>query len=266
MSAFQKVIKYFAIGLAALIIVSIITAIISAGSFLTGYFFGRDNTTIIDSKTIEESINKLDIELKYANLEIKEGKELKVDVTSKDIEVTTKDNILSIKDKNIKRFINTKRELIVIYLPQGTIFDEIDIDNGVGKLNIEKIITNKADLDLGVGKSTIEYIKADDIMIDTGTGSLEINDCELNNANISVGIGALSIKGIFTGDSTIDSGIGSTNINLLDSKDNYKLVFSKGIGSIKFNSDNVRNDTTTGDGNNTIKIDGGIGSINVTTK
>lgn len=263
MTAFQKIIKYFAIAFAAIIIVSIITAIVTVGSTITGIFLGKDNTTIIDSQVINENISNLDIELKYAKLEIKESTEFKVDITSKDINVSTKDNTLIIKDTSNKRFINTKREQVILYIPEDIIFDNIKISNGTGNLTISKLITTKADLNLGVGSTTIDYIKADSIIIDTGTGSFRINDGELNDSKISIGVGSLHIKGILTGNNDIDCGIGSTTIELKDTKDNYKFLFSKGIGSIKLNGEAIKNDSTIGDGETIIKIDGGIGSISV---
>ena len=44
------------------------------------------------------------------------------------------------------------------------------------------------------------------------------------------------------------------------------LKLNKGIGTIKVNDEEIKNDTTIGTGDNIINISGGVGSINIDFK
>lgn len=61
----------------------------------------------------------------------------------------------------------------------------------------------------------------------------------------------------------IDAGVGSLKLNINGKKEDYKIKVSKGIGAIRINGDEVSNDSTTGNGENYIEIDGGIGDIRI---
>ena len=180
------------------------------------------------------------------------------------IKIDVKDNKLIINDSTKKRFISSTRETVNLYIPKN-IFNEVTIKNGAGDLNIDSVITDKLYLDLGVGKTTINYLKANESKIETGVGKLSIIDGELNNTNIDIGVGSASIRALLTGDNTIDAGVGETKLELIGNKNDYKIKFNKGIGSIKYNNENVSDNSTIGDGNTMISIDGGIGSFIVKT-
>lgn len=263
MTAFQRVIKYLAIALAIFIIFSIFSVIGELGSGIFGFLLNRTNTTIVDTININNAINTIDIDLKYANLDIKKSDVFKVEISNKKINVEESDNKLTIKD-NSKKFISNTKETVILYLPDYVLNDTI-INTGAGDLNIEYLITNNLNLDLGVGKTIIDYIEATKSTIKTGVGTLIINDAKLNNSDIDIGIGKSIIRGILTGDNTIDAGVGETTLELVGNKNDYKIKFNKGIGNIKYNNENVANNSTIGDGNTTISIDGGIGNFIVKT-
>ena len=237
MTAFQRVIKYLAIALAIFLIFTIVSVIAELGTGIFGFLLHKTNTTIVDTVLITDPITDLDIELKNANLDIKESDTLKVEISNKNIQVDVKDNKLIIKDSTKKRFISSTRETIILSIPES-IFNKVIIKNGAGDLNIDTIITDYLDLDLGVGASTVNYLKANESKIKTGVGKMIINDGELNNSNIDIGVGSASIKAILTGDNTIDAGVGATTLLLIGNKDDYKIKFNKGIGSIKYNNEN----------------------------
>ena len=65
------------------------------------------------------------------------------------------------------------------------------------------------------------------------------------------------------GNSKIECGVGAVELNLLGNQENYQLNVEKGIGSIYVADKIYNNDDTIGNGNNHLKIEGGIGSIKV---
>ena len=263
MTAFQRIIKYLAIALAIFIIFSIFSVIGELGSGIFGFLLNRTNTTIVDTINVSNSVSSIDIDLKYANLNIKKGDTFKVDISNKKISVEESNNKLIIKDTT-KKFMSNTKESVILYIPDY-VLDDVLINTGVGDLKIESLITNYLNLDLGVGKTTIDYIEATKSKIKTGAGKLNINDGKLNNSDIDIGVGKATIKASFTGDNSIDAGVGETILGLIGNTNEYKINFSKGIGSIKYNDKMIGNNTTIGDGINSISIEGGIGNFIVKT-
>ena len=263
MTAFQRVIKYLAIALAIFIIFSIFSVIGELGSGIFGFLLNRTNTTIVDTIDINNNITSIDIDLKYANLDIKKSDTFKVEISNKKINVEEKNDKLIIKDST-KKFISNTKETVILYLPDYELNDFL-LKIGAGDLNIEYLITNNLNLDLGVGKTNIDYIESTKSKIETGVGKLNINDGILNNSDIDIGVGKAVVRVILTGDNTIDAGVGETTLELIGNKNDYKIKFNKGIGNIKYNNENVANNSTIGDGNTTIRIDGGIGNFIVKT-
>ena len=262
MTTAQKVIKYVAIAFAIFLVVGIIDTIISIGSGITSFF---DNTKLAKTETTElkEDSKTLNIELAASSLEIKKGEKIKIEVTGDDITVEEKDNKINIEEKIQKWSFNRKASAVVLYLPDEYAFEEAVIKTGAGKLNVQNIKATKLSLSLGAGKATIDNVVSEKTKIETGAGELVIKKGKLGDSKIEVGVGKLSITAEFIENAEIETGIGSNNIKLLPTENDYKIEFKKGIGNINYNGKSVANDSTIGEGSNFIKIEGGIGSINV---
>lgn len=263
MTTFQKVIKYVAIAFAIFIIFAVINTIINVGRGITGSFI-REESTKYNTKELDSLSSYLDIKLSASNLEIKKGEKLKVETNSEDVKISENDNKIIIEEKAKRWYFNSKLSSVILYVPEDLKFDDVRIETGAGKLSITSLETDSLKLMLGAGKTTINKIVSNNAKIETGAGEFIIKDGKLNDAKIEVGVGRLEIKAEITGDSKIESGVGSIKLSLLG--EDYKIVFNKGIGSINFNGKSVKDDTTIGDGINTIKINGGVGSINVKTE
>ena len=261
MTAFQKVIKYLAIGFAIFLIFTIVSGITAAISGIGSIFTKKENTKIIEKKDLNSLSSYLDIDLKRATLNIKKSNRLYVEVSSNDIKISEKENKVIIEDKSKKSIFNYKKETVNLYVPEDFKYDLISIDTGAGDLNIEYLNTKKLLLELGAGKTVIDSVYSDNSKINTGAGSFTINDGQLTDTNIDVGVGKLEVKAKFYGKNKIDTGVGSVKLILIDN--DYGLHIDKGIGSITLNGDKIKKDSYYGNGENTIDISGGIGSINI---
>lgn len=269
MTTFQRVVKYLAIALAAIIIVNIFSAIFF-GIYHIGYIFGDDNEKI--TKVVEKKLNNknnisvLDIKLKYTELEIKNGSEFRIKTNNKNIQIKENYNEISIEEKGKSWNLNNKNKKLIIYLP-NTEFDKIDIEAGAGKIDAESITTSNFELEIGAGKTEFDKLNVlHNAKIDGGVGSTKILDGSINNLDLEMGVGEFVINSKLIGNNTIETGVGSLNINLLDSIKNYSMKVEKGIGSIRINGEKISNDTTYGEGSNLLSIEGGVGDINIKTK
>jgi len=80
------------------------------------------------------------------------------------------------------------------------------------------------------------------------------------------GVGETIIRAILTGKSTISGGVGKIELDIHGYARDYSIKPSIGIGTIILNGKKCVSDETYGDGDYSIKIDGGIGEISIKTK
>lgn len=263
MTQTQKLIKYIAIALAVLLIVSIFSTILGIISNIFEFSLEQESEDY-KLQTITNTIENLDIELEYSKLVFTVSDEFKVETNNEFVEIKENKNEIIIKEKR-KIFSSNSSNQVIVYIPANKIFNEVSIESGSGNISIDTLNTNRLDLDLGAGSITFDnLLVSGGADIDSGAGKLTINSSNVNNLDLDMGVGEAYIEGVITGNSDIDAGIGALTIYLQDSISNYKLVVNKGIGEIKINNEKVSNNYQT-IGNNIIKIDGGIGSININT-
>ncbi len=259
----HKIIKYFAYALAA----SIFGSIILAFFYLLGFSYGKNNDNKMTNTSYKDiDISYIDIKLANSNLKIETGDYLNIDTNSNDISFKQTDNKLYIKEKSFASFLNSKED-IIIYIPNNIIFNIFNFTSGVGEVDISDLKAKKLSLNLGASNLKIHNLEViDDIFIKGGVGKINIENSIMNNLDLTLGVGKTDITGVIKGISNINTGVGELNIKLTDEKNNYKIVSSKGIGEINIDGTNTSNNYTYGNGNSYIKIDGGIGSININFK
>lgn len=263
MTGIQKVIKFFAVFLAGFIIVNIIGSLLFAISIVTNITGGYSKSTKTFSKTYQ-NIQNLEIDLSTSNLTIKEGEkwEVKANKVSKMFTINNDSNTLKIKEKKVWPFNNLKSGEVTIYIPK-TELNKLDIEGGVGKVEIKNIIAKDLDLQTGVG-----YLKIDDSIfyntnIESGVGKTTITSSTLNNLEMEGGVGSTDIEAHITGMSKIECGVGEINLSLLGQKEDYTIVAEKGLGEIKIENQKQKNKMVYGTGQNRIKLEGGVGSIDL---
>lgn len=158
---------------------------------------------------------------------------------------------------------NNQEGYITLYIPKNMDLKELDIDNGAGRVEMDGIFARKLDLDHGAGTIKIVNSSFDKVDIDGGAGKIEIASSVLNDMRLSAGVGKVDIDAELLGNNRIECGVGGIDLLLKGSKEDYKITTEKGIGSIKIKGESISNDHTYGDGKNTIRVEGGIGSINI---
>lgn len=268
MTTFQKVVKYLAIAFAVFLTVTIIGGILSAiGAF--GVFF-NDAVVTEDIKTysLSAEIRDIDIEIGAGSVFVKEGEAFSVESNLKNLNVGEKNGRLTIKDTTkIKLSANSssyKNAVLTIYVPSGTVFRNVNLDTGAGKLTIDSLSAETIDFDLGAGDVSINtLIVTRSADIDGGAGRITVSGGALNDLDMDMGVGELDLTSEFSGDCKLDMGVGESNITLIGNREDYKLDLEKGIGSISVDGDNISDVGNVGNGKNTVEINGGVGAINV---
>ena len=259
MSTGQRIIKSLAVAFGLFLTFTIFFSIVG-GLYAFTSMFSKDNvieenTSILLNQSTE-NIKYLDIDVNSSNLVIKPGNSFIIETNNKHIKYKVDNNELKIKEEGYH---------LIITIPD-TNLNEIDINTGAGNLNIDSINTEKLDIDLGTGTTLINNLYSKRADIDTGAGTFTINNGSINDLDLDIGIGEVKITSNITGNSSISSGVGKLSLNLLNTFDNYRFEVNKGIGKVTINDIEVGDNSTLGNGTNTIKLDGGIGEIVVKFK
>ena len=265
MSTQQKVIKYVAIALAVWLTVSIIGGILGAiGIF--GTFFGND---AVEKETkmyeVSADIRSLEIEIKAADITIREGENFSVESNLKKLNVEEKNSCLSIVQKGNFRGSHDGA-VLTITVPSGTL-EGITLKTGAGRFTAENLAAHRIHFEFGAGDVTIGSLTATkSAHIEGGAGRVTISGGSINDLEMDMGLGQVNLTSALTGDCELEAGVGESNINLIGTREDYTLEIEKGLGSISVDGEKVNDFGTSGNGANEVEIHGGVGAINVNFK
>ena len=232
MTESQKIIKYVAIALAALLIVVIVSGIYFAGAAIISIFEDDGNEEIgeIEEMILDEGArpSRLDVEIAAAEVTVKAGDTLKIETNNSRISCSVKGNTLKIVEEGHSLFYKgNNKSVLIITLPEDLIFDEADIEAGAGRL--------------------------------------KINSAEIGHIEVNQGVGELDVTVLVKNGGEFNCGVGSVTINLVGGKDDYSVNVEKGLGEIKIDGETVSNkkDRIYGTGSSRIEINGGVGAASI---
>lgn len=174
-----------------------------------------------------ENIRKLKVEAAVGTVELKEEYRENPDDTAIRIERYREDgeqirNYAIRQEKEelkieCKRYGNQAKpyelESIIIYIPEGYLFREVEIETLAGGFYAEVLNANEVDLELRAGEISI------------GGGRIEYLDVECQAGN-------LECDALVTGNADVECQAGSVNISLAGRKDQYNYELECKTGSI----------------------------------
>ena len=225
----------------------------------------KHDVVLDEAKTYEitSEIHSLDIRISAADFKIQHGDEISVESNLKYLSVSEKDGVLTIVDEAKKNY-NNSDAMLTLYVPNGTVFDEVDITPGAAKMTVGTLSADSLELKLGAGDVRIESLNASsDVDIEGGVGQITIAGGTLNDLTLEMGMGELNLTAAVLGDSDLKFGVGESNVTLIGSKDDYKVDIEKGLGSITVDGKTVTDYGSSGNGQNHIEIEGGVGAVNL---
>ncbi len=263
MTAWEKGVKYAAMGFAIFLAVAIIGSIVTAVGFilgLSGIDGVEDEITVYQ---VSETVTALELEVKAASVEIKVGESFSVESNLKHLRVKVKDGCLLVEETESFGAIYHGAKL-VLYVPADAVLERAEISTGAGRLTVEKITAEKLELDLGAGEVILERVKATkSCEIDGGAGAVTVKDSAFRDLTMDMGVGQLVMTAVLTGDCDMDMGVGETRLTLQGDKESYRVKINKGVGSAKVDGSYASDGETFGDGENRVTINGGVGAVDV---
>lgn len=271
MTSWQKTIKYLAMAFAIFLTVSIFAGIFGAlGAFsFIDNIFDKEEVQLGELKTytVSDNIKNIEIDVGAADLTVVTGDKFYVESNLSNL--TVKEDGKSLEISSEKGFDISLSFVsggtLKIYIPNGFVFDEANIDTGAGQVSIEELSANELELNFGAGEANIEKLNAfQNAEISGGAGEVTIGGGTLNNAEISMGVGEFNLAGELLGRGDVSLGVGESNINLLGNKNDYTLNVTKGLGEANVDGQSIAGSEVFGSGKNKIDISGGVGEVNIT--
>jgi len=220
----------------------------------------------ISSLRVDEMVARVNIrqsagdEIKVEAVDVVE-EYFKYDIADGTLRISYNPGFRSFGFINIPWLTNRRTPVINIYVPEGMVFENVDIAGGVGDYNIEYINADSFNLDGGVGRVTVENSWINRLEIDGGIGEYNING-DIGEMNISGGVGRIAVSGSVERDIRIDGGVGEIKLDLAGDINNYDVRSDSGIGAVRINGERANNFNNPG-APYRLSADGGIGSISI---
>ena len=243
-------------------LVSLVLALFLLGAL---WACGEENAVLEKAKTYEVSagIHTLDIRIGAADFTIRHGTGFSVESDLQYLSVTEKDGVLTIVDE-APRGVTYKGPTFVLTIPADSVFKSISISTGAAKLTSAALAAESVKLLLGAGAVRIDSLQASDAAsIQGGAGEITISAGQMQDLTLEMGVGELNMTAALLGNSRLVLGVGESNVTLLGAKDDYKVDLKKGLGSITVDGKKVSDFGSSGSGENHIKIEGGVGAVNL---
>lgn len=223
-----------------------------------------------------ESIKDLEIDLYYGNIVIEDSGSDNITVSidapkrhSYKCMVSGKTLVLDETTKS-KRWINrnfTKPE-VVIGIPEGKKFHEVDFSAAAGKVTFHHNLSGKSvNLEVDAGELTADMVTAEELELETGAGEFILKDFATNTLSVDCGVGNMEVEGKAAEEADITCGVGNISLKLTGKPEDYNYDISCGVGDIEINGRSYagigRNKEIDNGASGEITLDCGVGAIDV---
>ncbi len=271
MTQLQKIIKYGAMAFAVFLAVAIIGGIVSAVvglSFAVDVFTSVTHKEEISATKIltdfdENQITALEIDLATAALRIETGKDLQVSQNKAHVRVEEKGNTIVIEEEDHPFW--DESGTVTLTVPQDFSFLTTEIEAGAGKIKVEVLKTADLTLSLGAGEAVFEQLSVSGrAEVETGAGKLIVKNGAIGKLDTELGVGKAEISAAIGNGSRVECGVGALQLTLLGGVGDYTVHAQTGFGSFAIDGQTVTENTTIGNGVNTVTVEGGVGTVDVT--
>lgn len=242
-----------------------------------------------DNVMVNGNIKKLDMEIEYGEVIIKTGNVADVEISTKNIiekrfSYVVDGDTLKIRYKGGFSFFTWKSDAhIYVTLPEDTKFEESNIENGAGRMEISGFFSDSIKIDNGAGELYMKDVTADTKLkiksgagavmlenvncgaldVESGVGEVRAEEVVCGGIKLDNGMGAVYFAGEINGAADIDNGVGEVRMTLYGISSDYNFNVDSGIGQVRINGNAPVN--TTG-GKYDFKISTGIGEVRIDVK
>ena len=247
----------------------IVAALVLSLLTLTSCVSKIDRVGETKSYEIASEIHSLDIQIGAADFTIEHGDRFSVESNLSYLSVCERNGVLAIieEDHNQIGITDYTDAVLKLCVPSDIVFESVAITTGAAKLTVDSLSANYLELELGAGKVLFGCLNAyADADIEGGAGQITIESGMLSNLTLEMGMGELDLTAALLGNSNLSFGFGKSSLTLLGSEDTYTVDIENGLGNITVDGKTVTDFGSSGNGQNYIKIEGGVGTVDIVFK
>lgn len=161
-----------------------------------------------------------------------------------------------------------KRHKITLYVPEGSVFEDVNIDLGAGQLIMKDISSDEMSLEVGAGQITADYLQAKQCNIEVGMGEIVVEDMMMGDLNAETGMGHLNMKGTVNKNLTAECSMGAIEMKLNGDENDFNYNLDAAMGSVSIGREDysgLAHEKTVDNGaNKMMDIDCAMGAIDIT--
>ena len=170
------------------------------------YVFGENETEWNDENSYTntlESFNKIDIDSKIMEINIKEGSNYSFQTSftkaSLEPQVKVENGELFVKQNSVRKSVSGLNNCtITITVPKDTDINEITIESNISEVNIDNLKANNIEVENNIGEISIDNVSFNKLKADSNIGEVKVQlPDSFNDYNIKTesNIGIINIDG-----------------------------------------------------------------------
>lgn len=130
------------------------------------------------------------------------------------------------------RWTEVGNSQITLYIPEGIVWDEVNVELGAGRLEFSELTAKEASLEVGAGQIVGELFRVDELDIDVGAGSVELADAQVRYLEADVSMGSLIYAGDITSEAKLECSMGNIEVELAGTEKDYDYELRGMMGSL----------------------------------
>ena len=183
-----------------------------------------------------ENIRSLDVEVGGCAFSLEESPDADFHVNAigtNKVQCYVEENTLHVKTI-AKAVVNSDQDAsIVIQIPAGFGFGELDMEIGAGTMNLGSVTAREIDLEVGAGQIIADAVQADSLHVNVAAGDARVNSLQVKEFDAEVGMGNLYASGCVSGHGNLECDMGNITLELSGVSTAFDYNIECGLGKIK---------------------------------
>lgn len=187
-----------------------------------------------------ENVTSLDISLGGCSFEtrVSETDSFYIETQGMDkIQTYVEKGVLYIKSANTHLKVNTTLGKVILYVPEGQYYDEVDIEIGAGEVIFDDLNAGEISLEAGAGHILVKNLRAEELEASVGMGQLELYEMDVDELDAEVGMGELVGTGSINTSATLECAMGNLDLTLVGSQQDFNYRLEAVAGNVDIGRD-----------------------------
>ncbi len=121
---------------------------------------------------------------------------------------------------------------IVLQIPAGITFDEVDAEVGAGEMIVKDLSVREMEAEIGAGELKLKKTEVEELSTHVGAGRVRVDDTSVKNAEVSVAMGECIFEGTINGNLDAECNMGSMEFTLTGKETDHNYDVSCSAGNV----------------------------------